>query len=132
MRRGTPPARMNKHRHGLIFCYQAGMRSLALIIGGLVLLGYARAQVAPFAAVARTTMADLLQIPLSDPEVTVKVLGTKREQGLIIEDVVWESLDYQHVPAYVIRPENASGRLPAVIYLHGSSRSRESDPPPNS
>lgn len=87
----------------------------------------AHAQSAPFGALARKTFADLLKIPLPDPEVKVTVRGTTQEEGLVIEDVEWESLDKERVPAYVIRPANAAGRLPAVIYLHGSSRSRASE-----
>ena len=94
---------------------------------GVALVSPAQAQSAPFAALARRTFADLLKIPLTDPEVAVTVRGTRQEEGLIIEDVTWESLDNERVPAYVIHPVKNTGRLPAVIYLHGSSRSRESE-----
>ena len=45
--------------------------------------------------------------------------------GVVIEDLDWESLDGERVPAYVVRPANADGRLPAIICLHGSSGSRD-------
>src|SRR5712691_936263 len=86
-----------------------------------------RAQFSSFATVARRAFADLLKIPVAAPGVSVTVRSRREEGGLIIEDVVWESLDNERPIAYVIRPANASGRLPALIYLHGSSGSRESE-----
>lgn len=46
--------------------------------------------------------------------------------GIVAEDLDWESLDGERVPAYVLRPANARGRLPALVCLHGSSGSRDS------
>lgn len=46
--------------------------------------------------------------------------------GLVTEDLDWESLDGERVPAFLIRPARATGRLPAIIALHGSSGSRDS------
>jgi dienelactone hydrolase len=86
-----------------------------------------RAQGSSFAAVARKTFADLLKIPVTDPDVSVTVQSVKEEDGLIIEDIFWTSLDSERPIAYVIRPVKAGGRLPAIIYLHGSSGSRESE-----
>ncbi len=85
------------------------------------------AQESPFAAVARTTFADLLKIPVTDPDVSVTVRTVKEEDGLIIEDIVWESLDNEHPIAYFIHGAKSNGRLPAVIYLPGSGGSRESE-----
>ena len=85
------------------------------------------AQVAPFAAVARKTFADLLKIPVSEPDVAVTARSTKEEDGLIVEDIVWESLDHEHPIAYVIHPAKSDRPLPAIIFLHGSSGSRESE-----
>jgi len=77
------------------------------------------------AALARTTFAELLKIPSDHPRVSVSVRNTKQEDDLIIEDIVWESLDGEHPIAYVLRPVKAKGRLPAVVCLHGTSGSRE-------
>ncbi len=85
-----------------------------------------QAQTAPSAAQARQTFADLAKLPLDAPEANVEIAATRTEQGLSIEDVSWESLDGERAPAFVIRPERASARLPAIICLHGSSGSRES------
>jgi len=92
----------------------------------IVLALPAEAQPDASAYVARKTFADLLKIPLEPPEVEVQVHGTRVEEGIRIEDISWESLDGERVPAFVLRPENARGRLPAIVCLHGSSGSRES------
>lgn len=85
------------------------------------------AQATPFASVARQTFADLLKIPLDPPSVQVDVASVQREGDLIVEDLSWESLDGEVVPAFLIRPAESDGeRLPAVVCLHGSSGSRES------
>jgi dipeptidyl aminopeptidase/acylaminoacyl peptidase len=84
------------------------------------------AQEAPFSSLARRAFANILKIPLADPEVSVTVRGTKEEDGIVIEDITWESLDGQHPIAYVMYPAGASGRLPAILFGHGSSGSRES------
>ncbi|MCP5112501.1 MAG: hypothetical protein GY953_16875, partial [bacterium] len=85
----------------------------------------ANPQEQPFSDVARKTFAGLLKTPLLPPEVSPTVHGTQEDDGLITEDLSWESLDGERVPAFVIRPANASGVLPAIICLHGSSGSRE-------
>ena len=79
-----------------------------------------------FASVARKTFADLLKVSLDPPEVSVTVAERKTEDGILVEDLSWESLDGERAPALVMRPVNATGRLPAIICLHGSSGSRES------
>jgi dienelactone hydrolase len=86
----------------------------------------APAQSSPYSTVARNTFADLLKIPAEPPQVEVTVHGTQEDEGLVTEDVSWTSLDGEIVPAFVIRPAKAAGRLPAVVCLHGSSGSRES------
>lgn len=80
----------------------------------------------PFAPVARQTFVDLLKIPAEAPEVAPVVHSRTEEDGLIVEDVSWESLDGETVPAWVMRPAEADAPLPAVICLHGSSGGRDS------
>jgi len=75
---------------------------------------------------ARRLLADLLKIPSRPPQVSVEVTGRRVEDGLVIEDLRWASLDGQQVPAFLIRPDT-SARLPAVICLHGTGGSRESE-----
>ncbi len=100
------------------------MYKRAAWLAAIVSFGAATAQ-EPFAAVARRTFLDLLQTPAEAPSVSPTVHGQSREAGLVIEDLSWESLDGESVPAYAIRPAQADGPLPAIICLHGSSGSRE-------
>jgi dienelactone hydrolase len=83
------------------------------------------AEKTPPPALTRTTFAELLKIPVEHPKASVTVRNSKQEDDLIIEDIVWESLDGEHPIAYVVRPAKAQGRLPAVICLHGTSGSRD-------
>jgi hypothetical protein len=80
----------------------------------------AEAQKSPF-TVPRRVFADLLKIPLEPPDVNPTVHSTREEEGLIIEDVSWPSIDGDMAPAFMVRPAKAAGRLPAVVCLHGSS-----------
>lgn len=70
--------------------------------------------------------AELLTISVEPPPVDFTVHGTEESEGLIIEDISWSSLDGKRPPAYVIRPQESTGPLPAVVCLHGSSGSRAS------
>jgi dienelactone hydrolase len=85
------------------------------------------AQTMASGSVARKTFADLLKIPVENPRVKVTVQSAREEDGLVIEDVSWEALDGEVVPAFVIRPAKTTGRLPAIVCLHGSGGSRESE-----
>lgn len=98
-------------------------RTLLLL---LLCISQAAAQGEPFATVARKTFIDLLKLPAEHPAVRVLEHDSRTEEGLRIEDVSWESLDDEIVPAFIVRPANADGRLPAIICLHGSSGSRDS------
>src|SRR5690606_24643925 len=53
---------------------------------------------------AMLIVADLLKIPVAYPEVSVMVQEERKEEGLIIEDIRWRSLDDQTPLAYIIRP----------------------------
>ncbi|MGH9628752.1 MAG: alpha/beta hydrolase family protein [Bryobacteraceae bacterium] len=79
------------------------------------------------ASEARKIFAGLLKVPLAEPSVSAVVHSSREEGGLVIEDVSWESQDGETVSAYLIRPANSKGKHPAIICLHGSSGSRESD-----
>jgi dienelactone hydrolase len=72
-------------------------------------------------------MAELLGIRLEAPAAKAEIRSTKTEEGVVIEDVAWAASDGQTVPGYVIRPANARGRLPAVVCLHGTGGSRDSE-----
>jgi len=75
---------------------------------------------------ASKVFADLLRIPVSSPAVSVTVRSTKEEEGLIIEDMSWESLDNEHPTALVIRSVGTAKRFAAIVCLHGTGGSRES------
>jgi dienelactone hydrolase len=79
---------------------------------------------------AMAAFAGLLKIPLEPPRVSVTVKSTKQEDGLVIEDISWKALDEDEPFAYVIRPADATKPLAAIVCLHGSSGSRESEVAP--
>src|SRR5262245_34820238 len=74
----------------------------------------------------RRVMSELLKISPDAPEVVVESIGRRSEDGLIVEDLAWVSLDGQRVSALLIRPDD-NRRLPAVVCLHGTGGSRESE-----
>ena len=92
----------------------------------LVLIPLAASAQEPHASVSRQTFADLLKTSAAAPPVSAVSHGQVTAEGLVVEDLSWDSSDDETVPAYLIRPAERSGRLPAVICLHGSSGSRES------
>jgi dienelactone hydrolase len=75
---------------------------------------------------AMETFAGLLKIPLAPPDVTVQLITGSSEESLLVEDVRWNSLDHEQPSAFVIRPRETNGKLPAIICLHGTGGSRES------
>jgi dienelactone hydrolase len=102
------------------------MKRKSVVVAGLATLIAAGCGANEEPPSARETFADLLKVSTAAPAVSAKVHDTKTEEGLVIEDISWESLDGETVPAFVVRPEDAEGRLPAILCLHGSSGSRES------
>lgn len=92
----------------------------------LVLIPLAASAQEPHASVSRQTLAELLKTSAAAPPVSAVSHGQVTAEGLVVEDLSWDSSDDETVPAYLIRPAERSGRLPAVICLHGSSGSRES------
>lgn len=98
------------------------MKSLAILTLALTLSAAAPRWDAPQ---ARRVLAGLLKISPRPPEVSVDVTDRRVEDGLVIEDLRWGSLDGQQVSAFVIRPDTGA-RLPAVVCLHGTGGSRES------
>ena len=75
---------------------------------------------------ARRTMASLLKIAVEAPQVKATERASRTEQGLTISDISWQSADGENVPAWVIRPAG-KGPFPAVICLHGTGGSRDSE-----
>jgi dienelactone hydrolase len=101
----------------------SGLSALTLV--GLLFAAPAPAQLDSEAG-ARQTMSELLKIPLAAPYADVEVLNRSIQGDLIVEDLAWAAPDGQRVTAFLIRPV-LGGRLPAVICLHGTGGSRESE-----
>ncbi len=80
----------------------------------------------PPAAAMRRTFFELLRASAEAPKVSTTLHEGVTDQGLVIEDLSWESYDGDTVPAFLIRPAESKGLLPAIVCLHGSSGSRES------
>jgi dienelactone hydrolase len=74
---------------------------------------------------ARGEMAGLLRISPQPPDVVVETGARRVEDGLVVEELAWNSLDGQRVSAFLVRPDDGR-RLPAVVCLHGTGGSRES------
>jgi dienelactone hydrolase len=102
------------------------MRWAAAIATALMMTATMGAEGGPDAPAARETFAALLKVPVAHPEVAVEVHDTTEADGLRVEDLSWVSLDEEIVRAYVVRPREAAGRLPAIVCLHGSGGSRDS------
>jgi dienelactone hydrolase len=85
----------------------------------------ATASAAQSAGESRRTLSALLKISAEPPQVRVEVASRRTEDGLVLEDLSWESLDGQRATAILVRPA-AAGRRPAIIALHGTGGSRES------
>ena len=99
------------------------IRALAVL---LLLAPAASAAQLASEAEARRTMSDLLKVPMAAPKAAVEVLSRTVDGDLIVEDLAWPSPDGQRVTAFLIKPAR-EGRLPAVICLHGTGGSRESE-----
>ena len=56
--------------------------------------------------------ADLLKIPVEPPEVKLTVHSSREEDGVVIEDVSWPSIDGDIVPAFIVRPAKAAAVCP--------------------
>ena len=81
----------------------------------LLLAGHTRAAEVPAArfAVPMRFFADLLKIPVDPPDGKPTVHSSSEEDGVVIEDVSWPSIDGEVAPAFIVRPAKGSGRLPA-------------------
>jgi dienelactone hydrolase len=103
--------------------------ALSLLLASSCSVTASAAQAGTPAAPTPRTLARLLKIPLEAPAVQVTIHSTRTEEGLQIQDISWESLDGERVPAFVIAADSGGTgltRRPAIICLHGSGGSRDS------
>jgi hypothetical protein len=135
-RRAAPEGPLGRHRSVTQPTIMLNHHGAVRLGVGLVLLSLSpalsRAEPKAFVnrAEAMRAFAKLLKIPVKTPAVSVTVKSTKREEGLIIEDIFWEALDQERPLAYVVRPVAAQTPLPAIVCLHGTGGSRDSEVAP--
>jgi dienelactone hydrolase len=75
----------------------------------------------------REAPARLLKIDPEPPPVKVNVRSRTEQDGLLVDDIDWTTIDDERVPAWVIGPAKTNVKYPAVVCLHGSSGSRDSE-----
>ena len=59
------------------------------------------------------------------PKPAVRTLSTDRKDGYVIEKFVFSNGVDSNVPGYIAIPEKRSGRLPAVLTMHGHGSTKE-------
>ncbi len=70
-------------------------------------------------AARRAELYSLLgDLPPRDRPITVETLSTEQRDGYVLEKLRLDLNGSQPVPAYFVRPANASGRIPVVLYNH--------------
>lgn len=67
---------------------------------------------------ARQTVLDRLAIPDPGTAPAVTVKSQHRHDGLLIEELTWQLPYGRPTDAVLLRPENATGRLPAILAFH--------------
>lgn len=103
---------------------------LAFLFGCFISGTLVCAEMAPFQnrESAMKSFAALLKIPPDPPTVSVIVNKSyEGKDGVVLEDLTWGSLDGEKPLAYLMRPSKMDGRLPAIVCLHGTGGSRESE-----
>jgi dienelactone hydrolase len=74
---------------------------------------------------ARARMRRLLSLPQERAALTPEVLRKSDDGDVTIEDIRFRAGRYEWVPAIVVKPRAASGRLPAIICLPGTGGTRQ-------
>ena len=57
-------------------------------------------------------------LPPRNRKIESRIVSTSEKPGYVLERLVLDLNGIEPVPAYFIRPKNASGRIPAVLYNH--------------
>jgi dienelactone hydrolase len=77
---------------------------------------------------ASVPIAELRKLYNYDAKATLNAQLTDKRtgDGVILEDITYsDTRGREEIPAYVLGPERFTGRLPAVVYAHGSDGNRD-------
>lgn len=77
---------------------------------------------------APVPIADLRKLFTYDAKATLNAQLTDKRtgDGVILEDITYsDTRGREEIPAYVLGPEKFTGRLPAVVFAHGSDGNRD-------
>ena len=67
----------------------------------------------------RSELYDLLgDLPPRDRKISATVIGSESRAGYTVENLILNLNGLEDVPAYFVKPKNANGRLPAVLFNH--------------
>lgn len=67
----------------------------------------------------RSELYSLLgDLPPRHRQITAKTLSTEQRSGYILEKLVLDLNGLEPVPAYFVKPVNATGKLPTILYHH--------------
>lgn len=77
------------------------------------------------AAVKKIVIDSLGELPPRPSPSAVRVVSTEKKDGYTLEKFVFHNGVDTEVPGYIAIPANRSGRLPAVLTMHGHSSSKE-------
>jgi dienelactone hydrolase len=67
----------------------------------------------------RTELYSLLgDLPPRNREISAKTMSTEQRAGYILEKLVLDLNGLQPVPAYFVKPVNATAKLPTILYHH--------------
>lgn len=71
------------------------------------------------AAARRKLLLSLLgDLPRRDRKIGVESLGSEERPGFVLEKLVLDVNGIEPAPAYFVKPKNASGRMPAILFNH--------------
>jgi len=90
------------------------------VAGGMAAMKTLSAYQAPKTGKARRSeLYSLLgDLPPRNRRITAKTASTEQRGGYILEKLVLDLNGLEPVPAYFVKPVNASGKLPTILYHH--------------
>jgi cephalosporin-C deacetylase-like acetyl esterase len=83
---------------------------------------------AEFKRTVQDRVRKLAGIELASRPSGLRGLGQVRREGYRIEKLLWESEPGIMVPALIFVPDRVTGKLPALLYVHGGGKQAEADP----